>query len=83
MERLTFRDSDGRALLTDYGMRIYCSTQAMADILCKYEEAFDAEKPDYYDGTYYCPRCKAPVVRGDMYCHDCASPIGWYNGQPL
>lgn len=38
MERLTYRDSDGRALLNNKGMKIYCSTQATADVLCKYEE---------------------------------------------
>lgn len=38
MERLTYRDSDGRALFTNKGMKIYCSTQATADVLCKYEE---------------------------------------------
>ena len=43
MERLTYRDSDGRALLTNKGMKIYCSTQATADVLCKYEEIIGPE----------------------------------------
>ena len=38
IERTTYRDSDGRAKLTSYGAKAYCSTQATADILCMYEE---------------------------------------------
>lgn len=41
MERLTYRNTEGRALLTHYGMKMYCSTQATADILCKYEEMIE------------------------------------------
>lgn len=80
MERLTYRDSNGRALLTNKGMKIYCSTQATADILCKYEELLNADKPEHYEGMYYCPGCKVPVSKGDLYCHDCGRPINWYNG---
>ena len=47
MERLTYRDSDGRALLTNKGMKTYCSTQATADVLCRYEEIIDADKPEF------------------------------------
>ncbi len=45
VERLTLRDDDGRALLTPYGLRIYCSTQATADCICKLEEALQAQEP--------------------------------------
>ena len=83
MERLTYRDSDGRALLTNKGMKIYCSTQATADILCKYEEILNADQPIQYDGTYHCPTCKLPVLKGAKFCHDCGSPICWYNGHIL
>lgn len=37
-KRLTYKDKDGRARLTNYGMKMYCSTQATADILNDYEE---------------------------------------------
>lgn len=46
VERLTLRDDDGRALLTHYGMRMYCSTQATADCICKLEEALIAQEPN-------------------------------------
>ena len=39
MDRLTYRDDDGRALLTRYGMRMYCSMQATADCFAKLEES--------------------------------------------
>lgn len=45
VERLTLRDDDGRALLTPYGLRIYCSTQATADCICKLEETLKAQEP--------------------------------------
>lgn len=45
MEQLTLRDDDGRALFTPYGVRIYCSTQATADCICKLEEALKAHEP--------------------------------------
>ena len=38
MERLTYRDAEGRALLTSYGKQMYCSTQATADCICELEE---------------------------------------------
>lgn len=38
MKRMTFRDHDGRAFLSDTGKQIYTSTQATADTLAKYEE---------------------------------------------
>ena len=52
MERLTLRDDDGRALLTPYGLRIYCSTQATADCICKLEEELNALSAfkSYFDG---------------------------------
>ena len=44
MERLTYRDEFGRAHLTLYGKRIYCSMQATADCFCKLEEDLAAIK---------------------------------------
>lgn len=41
MERLTYRDNSGRALLTHFGKQMYCSTQAIADCVCKLEERFE------------------------------------------
>jgi hypothetical protein len=38
MDRLTYRDDDGRAVLTRYGMQMYCSTQATADCFADLEE---------------------------------------------
>lgn len=54
MERLTLRDDDGRALLTPYGLRIYCSTQATADCICKLEEEMNAlfAFKSYFDNLY-------------------------------
>lgn len=57
MDRLTHRDDTGRALLTRYGMRMYCSTQAAADCFAKLEESVPRwisvkerlpERPEYY-----------------------------------
>ena len=45
VERLTLRDYDGRAILRPYGLRIYCSTQATVDYICKLEEALQAHEP--------------------------------------
>lgn len=39
MDRLTYRDDTGRARLTKYGMRMYCSTQATADCFAELEES--------------------------------------------
>ena len=41
MERLTYRDNSGRALLTHFGKQMYCSTQATADCVCKLEECLE------------------------------------------
>lgn len=41
MERLTYRDDNGRALLTHFGKQMYCSTQATADCVCMLEERFE------------------------------------------
>lgn len=38
MDRLTYREEDGRVRLTKYGMQMYCSTQATADCFAKLEE---------------------------------------------
>lgn len=39
MDRLTYRDDTGRARLTRYGVRMYCSTQATADCFAELEES--------------------------------------------
>lgn len=39
MDRLTYRDDEGRARLTHYGKQMYCSTQATADCFAKLEES--------------------------------------------
>lgn len=39
MDRLTCRDGTGRAVLTHYGKRMYCSTQATADCFAELEES--------------------------------------------
>lgn len=39
MDRLTYRDGTGRARLTRYGVRMYCSTQATADCFAELEES--------------------------------------------
>ena len=41
MERMTYRDETGRARLTLFGKRMYGSTQATADCVCKLEEALE------------------------------------------
>ena len=41
MKRLTYRDENNRARLTVQGKRIYCSTQATADTIAKYEELLE------------------------------------------
>ena len=41
MERLTYRDNNGRALLTNFGKQMYCSSQATADCVCKLEESLE------------------------------------------
>ena len=45
MERMTCRDETGRARLTLFGKQVYGSTQAMADCVCKLEEALEKLKP--------------------------------------
>lgn len=42
MERLTYRDSDYRALLTVYGKQMYCSQQAITDCIAELEESLVA-----------------------------------------
>ena len=56
MNRLTYREADGRARLTDYGKAVYCSTQATADILADYEERLEGTsgepKNPCYDAVF-------------------------------
>lgn len=54
MDRLTYREEDGRVRLTKYGMQMYCSTQATADCFAKLEERLAA-----YEDTWKEPEeCK-------------------------
>ena len=41
MERMTYQDEAGRAKLTRFGKHMYCSSQAIADCVCKLEEALE------------------------------------------
>ena len=42
MKRITFRDDNNRAKFTVAGNRIYCSTQAAADLIATYEEMLES-----------------------------------------
>lgn len=42
MKRITFRSGDNRAKFTVGGNRIYCSTQATADLIAEYEELLES-----------------------------------------
>jgi len=44
MDRLSYRDADGRARLTLFGKQMYCSTQATAECFAKLEESLAAYK---------------------------------------
>lgn len=59
MERLTKRDVEGRALLTDYGKQVYCSTQATADCVAKLEE-----KLATYEDTGLEPEEISNIIKG-------------------
>ncbi len=54
MERMTCRDETGRARMTLYGKQMYCSSQAIADCICKLEEELNALSAfkSYFDGLY-------------------------------
>ena len=54
MERMTYRDENGRAQMTLFGKQVYCLTQATADCVCKLEEALVAlfAFKSYFDGLY-------------------------------
>lgn len=41
MKRITYRQLDGRTRFTADGNRMYCSTQATADKIAKYEELLE------------------------------------------
>lgn len=45
VKRLTYCDHEGRARFTNHGMHIYCSSQATADVLYKYEERIEKQLP--------------------------------------
>lgn len=92
VERLTLRDDDGRALLTPYGLRMYCSTQATADCICKLEEALQAQEPvePVMDiDTWKCGNCGHTLEHQELlgdnvlfheqynYCPECGRPVKW------
>lgn len=41
MKRITYRQADYRARFTKDGNKMYCSTQATADTIAKYEELLE------------------------------------------
>lgn len=47
MDRLTYRDDEGRARLTEYGRQMYCSTQATADCFAELEEIVERTMPKW------------------------------------
>ena len=51
MERITYRQEDGRVRFTIAGDRIYCSTQATADIIAWYEELLERMGYVFDDNT--------------------------------
>lgn len=86
MERLTYRDNNRRALLTLFGKQVYCSTQAIADCVCKLEERFEPKLVKNIEITdsdggktrwWFCPECYATLNQADNYCHDCGQAVKW------
>jgi len=86
MERLTYRDNNGRALLTLFGKQVYCSTQATADYVCKLEERLEpkliknAELTNSDCGKtklYYCPECYFVLNQAGNYCYNCGQAVKW------
>lgn len=86
MERLTYRDNNGMAVLTLFGKQIYCSTQATADCFCKFEEHFEPKLAKIIEITdsdggktkwWYCPECYATLNQADNFCHDCGQAVKW------
>lgn len=90
MERLTYRDEDGRAHLTLYGKQMYCSTQATADCFCAIEERLEPKPPIVKANAYgwkffYCPSCgrefytnrAQSVVNKANYCDQCGQAVKW------
>ena len=87
MERLTYRDESGRAHLTLYGKKIYCSTQATADHFCAFEDRLEPKLPvvkEYSHGFkfYYCSSCgryyeKFSAFNNVNYCDLCGQAVKW------
>lgn len=73
MDRLTYRDDEGRARLTKYGMRMYCSTQATADCFAKLEESV----PRWISVKERLPEEDVVVILTDHI--DVGT--GWFNGK--
>ena len=89
MERLTYRDQNGRAMLTHYGKQMYCSTQATADCFCKLEERLEPQKAKNIvstavSGIGKCPICDVeldtafiPEERHTKFCYNCGQAVKW------
>lgn len=89
MERLTYRDQNGRAMLTHYGKQMYCSTQATADCFYKFEERLEPKKAKNIistavSGIGECPSCGVglntafiPGERYTKFCYNCGQAVKW------
>ena len=51
MERITYRQEDGRVRFTTAGSRMYCSTQVTADTIARYEELLERMGYVFDDNT--------------------------------
>ena len=36
-----------------------------------------ALKPEEFEGTWYCKKCKSTINYRDKYCHECGKPVKW------
>lgn len=36
-----------------------------------------ALKPEEFEGTWYCKKCKSTINYGDKYCHECGQAVKW------
>lgn len=84
MERLTYREPDGRARLTLFGNQIYCSTQATADYICLMEEHFERMPVEnivirHPRITGDCPACGSMVYKREnpVFCGVCGQAVKW------
>lgn len=65
MDRLTYRDDEGRARLTEYGRQMYCSTQATADCFAELEEIVERTMPKWISVKERLPEDRHSVL---VYC---------------